>query len=418
MGNKIFAPKGTKDIVGQEVLIWRYIEDVIREVCDSLSFHEIRTPSFEHTSVFSRGVGDTTDIVNKEMYGLKHKGKDDFSLKPEGTSSVIRAYIEHSLGANTPVSKLFYITSCFRCENPQKGRLRQFHQFGVEAIGSKDASIDGQVIFLADLFFKKLGVKNLTLKINSVGCPECRSVYYEKLRDFLKKDEENLCYDCKNRLEKNPMRVLDCKVDTCKEIIKGAPLMIDHLCEECETHFEEVKKYLNTGKVAYEVDPKIVRGLDYYTQTAFEFVSKELGSQGTVCGGGRYNGLVKMLGGSDTPGIGFGLGIERLVMIMKEQGLVKDTSSSVTLYIAPLLEEGRYLAFEMLTSLIKEGIKVEMDNMNKSLKAQMKYANKINAKYTAIIGEDEVAKGEVLLRNMETKEQENIKIEDIGKYIV
>ena len=418
MGNKIFAPKGTRDILPSEVKAWEMVEGKIKEICSVFNYKQIRVPDFEHYALFDRGVGESTDIVSKEMYTLNHRGSDVFALKPEGTSSVIRAFIEHGMNSGITPTKLYYITSCFRSERPQKGRQRQFHQFGIEAIGSYSASMDAEVIMLVDTLFSELKIKGLELRINSVGCPKCRSDYYERLKNFVEPFKNELCEDCQDRLNKNPMRILDCKNEHCKTLLKDAPLMVDYLCEDCSEHFESVKEYLKSAGIDFVVDPKIVRGLDYYTQTAFEFVSTDLGSQGTVCGGGRYNGLVKMIGGSDTPGVGFGLGLERLMLIMEEQGLLDDLEEDIMdIYLAPVGKDALKIAFKSFRELTKSGIKSGIDVMDRSLKAQMKYANKVNTKYTAILGEDELTKGVYTLRNMSTKEQEEIKIEDLTDYI-
>lgn len=418
MGSKIFAPKGTRDLLPDEVKAWEMVEGKIKEICKTFNYKQIRVPDFEHYALFDRGVGESTDIVSKEMYTLNHRGKDVFALKPEGTSSVIRAYIEHGMSSGITPAKLYYITSCFRSERPQKGRQRQFHQFGIEAIGSYSASMDAEVIMLVNTLFKKLGIKGLQLRINSVGCPKCRSAYYEKLKEYVKPFENELCEDCRDRLNKNPMRILDCKNEHCKTLLKDAPLMVDYLCEECNEHFESVKDYLTNAEIEFVVDPKIVRGLDYYTQTAFEFVSTDLGSQGTVCGGGRYNGLVKMIGGPDTPGVGFGLGLERLMLIMEEQGLLNDLEDDeIDVYLAPVGKEASKVAFKTFKKLTDSGIKASIDVMDRSLKAQMKYANKVNTKYTAILGEDELQKGVYTLRDMRSKEQEEVNIENLFEYI-
>jgi len=418
MGNKIFAPKGTKDILPSEVNAWEMVEGKIKEICKVFNYKQIRVPDFEHYALFDRGVGESTDIVSKEMYTLNHRGSDVFALKPEGTSSVIRAFIEHGMSSGITPAKLYYITSCFRSERPQKGRQRQFHQFGIEAIGSYSPGMDAEVIMLVNTLFNNLKIKGLELRINSVGCPKCRSAYYERLKQFVEPFKEQLCEDCQDRLGKNPMRILDCKNEHCKTLLKDAPLMVDYLCKDCNEHFENVKEYLTSSGIEFTVDPKIVRGLDYYTQTAFEFVSTDLGSQGTVCGGGRYNGLVKMLGGSDIPGVGFGLGLERLMLIMEEQGLLDEVEEDETyVYLAPVGKDALKIAFKTFKELTQNSIKSSIDVMDRSLKAQMKYANKINTKYTAILGEDELKKGVYTVRNMKTKEQEEVKIEDLFDYL-
>lgn len=418
---KILAPKGTKDILPKEVLYWEYLEKRIKKAAKRLGYKQIRTPMFEEEALFKRSVGDSTDIVEKEMYTLKSRGKDEFALKPEGTAAVVRAYIEHGMASNPSPVKLYYLTPCFRGERPQKGRLREFHQFGIEAFGAEGPSIDAEIIMLADSLFKNLGIKGISLEINSVGCPQCRDNYYKKLREFLASKKDDLCDDCKRRMDKNPMRVLDCKKD--QEILTDAPLMIDNLCDSCETHFEGLKTYLNAAKIDFEINPRIVRGLDYYSKTAFEFVSNELGAQGTVCGGGRYDGLTKMLGGPDTPAIGFAMGIERILIIMEEQGLLKSIDEKrekkfdIDLYIAPLGEAERLKAFSLLKELEANGLKVQMDYMDRSLKAQLKYAGKINTRFAAIIGEEELAKEICTIRDMWHKDQWEVNLNDITDFI-
>lgn len=413
MGQQINAPKGTNDILPEQIPIWERIEAKAKETCKHFGFKQIRTPEFELTALFERGVGGTTDIVQKEMYQVGHKGKENFSLKPEGTAPVVRAFIEHGMASDPQPVKLFYLTRCFRSENPQKGRYRQFNQFGVEALGSASPAMDAEVISLADGFIRSLGITDVTLSINSVGCPTCRSAYYEKLKEFLKDKVDLLCDDCKGRYEKNPMRIIDCKNESCKAVIQGVPLMLDNLCEECADHFEGVKGYLNAAEIPYVIDPNIVRGLDYYTNTAFEFVTTQLGAQATVCGGGRYNGLVKELGGADVPGIGFGMGIERLILLMEAQNIVIAEQETTDLYIAPLGEEAKPIAFRYATLLRKNGVTVQTDTMDRSLKAQMKYADKIGAKYVLMIGEEELNAQAGLLRDMTTKEQSALAFDEI-----
>ena len=415
MDNKINAPKGTNDILPEQIPIWELIESTAKDICKRYGFKQIRTPEFESTALFKRGVGDTTDIVQKEMYTFVHRDKESLTLKPEGTAPVVRAYIEHGMASYPQPVKLFYLTRCFRCENPQKGRYRQFHQFGIEAIGSASPLMDAEVISLADSLIKSLGIKNVELSINSVGCPTCRDEYYKLLQTFLADKLNSLCDDCKARYDKNPMRILDCKNTQCKTLLTDAPLMIDHLCEDCQTHFDGVKAYLDASEVAYQIDPMIVRGLDYYTNTAFEFISSDLGAQSTVCGGGRYNGLVGQLGGKDTPGIGFGMGIERLILLMDAQNIKVETEDITDLYIAPLGDVAKKIAVYYTKLLRDNGCIVQTDTMDRSLKAQMKYADKINAKYVLMIGEEEIDQNAGLLRNMLTKEQENLPFNDIIK---
>lgn len=356
-------------------------------------------------------MGEGTDIVKKEMYTFARNEKNSFTLKPEGTAPAIRAYIQNGMSNEPQPVKLFYLTSCYRAENPQKGRMRQFHQFGCELIGSDSPLADAQVIILADAFIKKMGVENVKLHINTVGCPKCRKEYYEILKKFLQEKREYLCEDCLSRMETNPMRVLDCKNEKCREALANAPLMKDHLCEDCEKHFETVKKALIAAGVEYELDAHIVRGLDYYTNTAFEFIAEGLGAQSTLCGGGRYNGLCAELGGDDSPGVGFALGIERLLLLLEEE----KTDNVSDLYIAALGDSAAMEALRIQSEMIHKGLSVSTDVIGRSLKAQMKYADKLGAQFVLIIGEDELANGKYTLRNMSTKEQQEILPDELEK---
>lgn len=407
------APRGTKDIVPSESYKWEYLETMFKEICKNFGYSEIRTPIFEHTELFERGVGETTDVVQKEMYTFLDKGERSITLKPEGTSSVVRAFVENKIYTESQPTKVYYATPCFRYERPEAGRLRQFHQFGVEAFGSDEASLDVEVMNLVSTFFKKLGLKNIELHINSIGCPTCRQAYNEKLREYLSSKVDSLCGTCKSRYDKNPMRILDCKVESCGEKTKDAPLMIDNLCEGCEEHFTKVKDYLELAEVEYVVDPKIVRGLDYYTKTAFEFISKDIGSQGTVSGGGRYDGLVSELGGPSTPSVGFGMGIERLLLTLESNGIEIPKQDSIDLFIVSMGDEAHRLAFKLLSKLRLNGISADKDYLNRGIKPQFKYANKLNAKYTVVIGDSEIEKNIVSLKDMESGEQKEISIDDL-----
>ncbi len=418
MSNKIFAPKGTNDILPENIPLWEKIENAAKDIAGRYGFKQIRTPEFESTNLFERGVGDTTDIVQKEMYTFTHRGKESLTLKPEGTAPVVRSFIENGMASAAQPVKLFYLTNCFRCENPQKGRYRQFHQFGIEVFGAEDASSDAEVISLAYEFLRELGIKDVVARVNSIGCPTCRKAYSEKLKAFVAPKLDKLCDDCKNRYEKNPLRLIDCKVETCKENLKGAPLMIDNLCDDCRDHFEKVKLYLDAMEVEYEVDPTIVRGLDYYTNTAFEFIPKDnTKSQAAIGAGGRYNGLVETLGGPKTAGIGLAMGIERILIQLEEQGLVPQDESKTDLYIAPMGEAAKTTALKYTTLMRREGLTVQTDVMNRSLKAQMKYADKINAKYVAMLGDEELEKGVILVRNMATKEQTEVTFAELADFI-
>ncbi|MGL5256565.1 MAG: histidine--tRNA ligase [Proteocatella sp.] len=419
---KIQKPKGTDDILPSVISKWYYVEDMFKQVCHDFGYKEIRTPVFEYTDLFKRGVGDTTDIVQKEMFNLEQrinpnskKKPETFSLKPEGTAPVVRAYIENSLYANPQPTKLFYNTPCFRYEQPQEGRKRAFHQFGVEVFSSTNPYTDAEVIGLAMEFFRRLGIdKNLELRINSVGTMESRGAYSDKLRGFLEKDYDRLCDTCKDRFHKNPMRIIDCKNETCKEISKDAPLMIDNLSEESKANFEKLKECLDIMGIAYTIDPYIVRGLDYYTDTAFEIVSNDIGSQSTVCGGGRYNGLVEQLEGPVTPGIGFGLGIERLLLVMESLKVEFPEEKGLDLFIIALGDQADKLSTKMIYELRKQGISCDKDHLSRSMKAQFKYSDKLNAQYTAIIGENEIENNVIVLKDMKNSTQENI---DLGEFV-
>lgn len=407
----IKAPRGTKDIVPAEAYKWNYLEGKFRDLCRLYGYEEIRTPIFEHTELFKRGVGDTTDIVQKEMYTFKDRGDRDLTLKPEGTAGVIRAFIENKMYAETQPTKLFYITPCFRYERPQSGRQRQFHQFGVEAIGSDTPSLDAEVISLAMQFLGEAGLKDLTVSINSVGCPVCREEYNQLLKDYLAAKADVLCDLCNDRRDKNPMRVIDCKNETCQANIVDIPLMADHLCENCKDHFSQLKLYLDEMDINYVVDKKIVRGLDYYKRTAFEIISNDLGAQSTVCGGGRYDGLVEQIGGpSGYSGIGFGLGAERLLLTLEANGVEIGNPNHTDIFVVTIGDKAKLKSFSILKDLRDNHISADKDHLDRSLKAQFKYSNKINAKYTIVIGEDELDKDEATLKNMETGDQKLIKI--------
>lgn len=408
------APRGTKDIIPAEAYKWNYLEEKFRDLCRLYGYEEIRTPVFEHTELFKRGVGDTTDIVQKEMYTFKDRGDRDLTLKPEGTAGVIRAFIENKMYAETQPTKLFYITPCFRYERPQSGRQRQFHQFGVEAIGSDTPSLDAEVISLAMQFLGEAGLKDLTVSINSVGCPVCREDYNRLLKDYLATKADVLCDLCNDRRDKNPMRVIDCKNETCQANIVDIPLMADHLCDNCKDHFEQLKSYLDEMDIKYVVDKKIVRGLDYYKRTAFEIISNDLGAQSTVCGGGRYDGLVEQIGGpSGYSGIGFGLGAERLLLTLEANGVEIGNPNHTDIFVVTIGDKAKLKSFSILKDLRENHISADKDHLDRSLKAQFKYSNKINAKYTIVIGDDELDKDKATLKNMETGDQKLIKISEL-----
>lgn len=413
----IKRPRGTQDVLPKDINKWNYVETLFKKVCSDFGYGEMRTPDFEYTELFKRGVGDTTDIVQKEMFTFEAKSKESITLKPEGTAPVVRAYIENKLYADPQPSKIFYITPCFRYEKPQAGRLRAFHQFGIEIFGTDSSSADAEVISLAVEFFRRLEIDDkIELRINSVGTLESRKEYNKTLRDYLKPNYDNLCQTCKDRFEKNPMRIIDCKNETCKAISHDAPLMIDHLDEESKLHFEKLKKYLTAMKIDYTIDPHIVRGLDYYTKSAFEFVSNDIGSQSTVCGGGRYDGLIEELGGPKIPGVGFGLGIERLILLL--DNLEKDINQqpSLDVFIASMGEAAEIEAFKILYDLRKAGISCEKDHVGKSIKAQFKYADKLNSRFTIVLGDDEINNQIVTVKDMSNSTQTQIKLDDIVNY--
>ncbi len=413
---QIKAPRGTKDIIPSESYKWNYLESKFRKICSLYGYEEIRTPIFENTELFQRGVGDTTDIVQKEMYSFKDRGDRSITLKPEGTAGVIRAFIENKMYADAQPTKLFYMIPCFRYERPQSGRQRQFHQFGIEAIGSDTPSLDAEVIELAMQYLKEIGLDNLSVSLNSVGCPVCRKAYNEKLRNYLKEKAEVLCDLCNERREKNPMRVIDCKNEACQENIEDIPLIADNLCSDCQIHFDTLKKYLDEMNISYEIDKKIVRGLDYYKRTAFEIIANGLGSQSTVCGGGRYDGLVEDIGGpAGNSGIGFAMGAERLMLTLEANNVEIEKTNRQDIFIVTIGDMAKLKSFAILKELRDNNISADKDHLDRSVKAQFKYANKIQAKYTVVIGDDELENNQAALKNMETGEQKEIKISELVK---
>lgn len=406
----INKPRGTEDILPSDSPIWRKIEQAAHEVCRLHGFKEIRTPVFEDTSLFQRGVGDTTDVVQKEMYTFEDKGGRSITLRPEGTASLARSFIENSFYANPQPTKLYYLISCYRYEKPQSGRLREFHQFGIECFGGTSDATDAEVITLAMSFFERLGVKNLKLNLNSIGCPVCKKAYNEKLKAYFEDYKDQLCETCKTRLEKNPMRIIDCKSEVCSKIAEKAPKMIDNLCDDCKAHFEKTTAYLDELGIEYEINPDIVRGLDYYTRTVFEITSDALGAQSTVCGGGRYNGLIEELGGKPTEGIGFAVGLERLIMIMKAQGLCDDNDSATDIFVASIGDKADIFAQKLVYDLRKLNVAAERDLCGRSVKAQMKFANKLNSKYSIVLGDDEIDNNSAKLKNMDTGESFDVEL--------
>ncbi len=412
----INIPKGTKDVLPKDAYKWHFIEDAARSTADLFNMKEIRTPVFEHTELFLRGVGDTTDIVNKEMYTFKDKGDRSITLKPEGTAGAARSFIENGMGAGLLPVKMYYIIPAFRYERPQAGRLREFHQFGVEVYGAAGPDTDAEVIFAAAHFLNKLGIKNVKLNINSIGCKECRARYNAALKDYLRPHLAEMCSTCRERFEKNPLRILDCKEEKCKLVTAGAPKMIDYLCGECKEHFEKVQQLLTAGGLEYTIDPNIVRGLDYYTKTVFEFVSENIGAQGTVCGGGRYDGLIEELGGSHVPAVGFAAGMERLILLMENTGVQFPEECGPDVFLAGMDEESRTAAFGIACKLRSQGISAECDHMGRSLKAQFKYADKIGARHVVALGGNELASGECNVKRMSDGSTEPVKIDELCAY--
>lgn len=401
------AIKGTQDTLPGEAYKVQYVESAMRETAENFGFREMRTPVFEHTELFQRGVGETTDVVQKEMYTFLDKGERSITLRPEGTSGSVRAFLEHGLFNEALPQKIYYLTSCYRYEKPQAGRLREFHQFGVECFGAGEPAADAEAISLANEIFNYLGIDGLSLEINSIGCPVCRKEYHKALKEYFEKYKDDLCETCLGRLDRNPMRILDCKSPVCREIAKGAPTVLEYLCDDCKAHFEGVKKYLDAMDIKYTVNPQIVRGLDYYTRTVFEFVSNEIGAQGTVCGGGRYDGLIGEMGGNPLPACGFGLGIERLLLLMDKKNAEFPEPKKTDLYIASMGENANFKAAEIAKDLRSEGLCVQFDTVGRGFKAQMKYANKIGASYVLVLGDNELETGEIKLKNMaDGKERE------------
>ena len=408
------SPRGTADWYGEEMLKREKIEEICKDEASHFNIKQIQTPVFEHTDLFARGVGETTDVVQKEMYTFEDRGGRSITLKPEGTAGVIRAYIEHGLFNEPGLTKLYYITPAFRYEKPQSGRLRQHHQFGVEMIGSESPLVEAELITLISNITKRLGLKDIEVHINSIGCPKCRAEYNKALLEYLRKYEDRLCGTCKERMEKNPLRIIDCKVPECKEIVKDAPRTVDYLCEDCSAHFEELKELLSALGIEYSIDTGIVRGLDYYTRTVFEFVNRD---GFTLCGGGRYDNLVKEIDGKqDIPAAGFGMGIERIIYFLGLEGIKIAEEKVPDIYVG-ILGDIKADAYKITAQLRDEGFCVETDYFGKSLKAQMKYANKCGARYCVIIGQEEIESGQVMLKDMASGTQTECKISEIGKEI-
>lgn len=412
------APRGTKDILPSQVESWVRLENKIRELCEIYGYEEIRTPTFEHTELFKRGIGEGTDVVDKEMYTFTDRGDRSITLRPENTASVVRAYLQNKLYANAGLVKLFYIGSMFRYDRPQAGRLREFHQFGVEALGEKNPAVDAEIILLAWEFLKSLGLDDLTLKINTVGCPECRPIFRKKLTEYFTEEADELCEDCRRRLEKNPLRILDCKVDGLKDFMDDAPKIETCLCDDCREHFNAVKKFLTAADVPFEVNPRLVRGLDYYTKTAFEIQYAPLGAQSAVAGGGRYDGLIKEIGGDDTPAVGFAAGLERILLALELQKNLPASNKKIAAFIVSGGSAAEVYAFKLLTDLRRKNFSAAMDFGKKSMKAQMKAAAKSGATFALIVGEDEAANSTVTIKNLETAAQEVVPLAQVSEKII
>ncbi len=410
------APKGTKDMLPKDAYKWHYVEKAFEETCRRYGFGEIRTPVFEHTELFVRGVGGTTDVVQKEMYTWEQAHRS-LSLRPEGTSPVVRSLVENKLYADMQPTKVYYDIPCFRYEKPQSGRLREFHQFGVETFGTDDMMADAEIISLASEYLDKMGITDVELRINSIGCPTCREEYKKILKEWLAPKYDQLCDTCKGRYETNPMRILDCKSPEDQKLVEGAPVMLDYLCDDCKAAFEELKEDLEAMGIEYTVDPGIVRGLDYYTKTAFEFISKNIGAQSTVCGGGRYDYLTEEIGGPHMPGVGFGLGIERLLITMEENGVVIPEEEGPDAFIVFVGEAAKKFVIGFASKLRKQGLFVETDALARNVKGQFKYADRVHAKKTIVIGDDELANGKATVKDMESGEQHAVKFDKIPELL-
>lgn len=408
---KINIPKGTKDVLPTDSYKWQYIEDKARQVCRLYNIKEIRTPIFEHTELFLRSVGEGTDIVGKEMYTFLDKAGRSLTLKPEGTAPVARSFIENSLFNLSLPLKMFYITPVFRYERPQAGRYREHHQFGIEIYGDNTAYMDGEVIEIADRFLKSVGLKNTKLNINTIGCPDCRPKYINALKEYLSDKEQNMCGDCQKRLSTNPLRILDCKEEKCKKVVLDAPKIVDFICDDCLNHFKELQQNLTIRGILFEVNPWIVRGLDYYTRTVFEFISTDLGAQGTICGGGRYDNLVASIGGKDTPCVGFGLGLERLLMLMDVAG-VELNSPELDYFVIVQSKECLDFCIKLCSNIRSLGFSADLDYLGRSINSQFKYANKQNAKYVIVVGQNEVESKEIEVKRLSDGSIQKIKIDE------
>lgn len=411
------APRGTNDLLPEDSYKWQFVEDRLLSTAGLYGFKEIRTPVFEHTEVFVKNVGDTTDVVQKEMYTFTDKGDRSITLRPEFTAGVIRSVIENSLTAAALPVKVCYCGGCYRYEKPQAGRLREFHQFGVECIGAASPAADAEVISLGAQLLRDVGIEKISLEINSIGCPTCRAEYHKALKEYFAGKKDELCGTCNERLDRNPMRILDCKSPVCSEIAKDAPAVIDYLCDDCQAHFDGVKAHLDGMGIEYKVNPRIVRGLDYYTRTVFEFISGDIGAQATVCGGGRYDGLLEQMGSQPHPALGFAMGIERLLMVLESQGTEIPKPKNCDIYIAPMGEAATLKASTLCAALRDEGFEALTDIVGRGLKAQMRYANKIGAEYTLVLGDSELESGKAKLKRMETGEETEVELDKLANAI-
>ena len=415
---KISIPKGTKDILPGEIEKYKYIQKAYANLLENFGFKQIRFPVFEHTELFQRGVGDTTDIVQKEMYTFKDKAGRSITLRPEGTASVVRSYIENGMSSNPQPIKLYYDITAYRYENVQKGRYREFNQLGAEVLGSDSPNADVEILNMLNYFFSKLGIQGLKLHVNSIGCKVCRTKYNEMLKEFFADKLDDMCEDCKQRYIKNPMRLIDCKQEKCSVISKDAPMLIDNLCDSCKEHFENVIRGLDEMNTPYIINKRIVRGLDYYVRTVFEFIAEGIGAQDTVCAGGRYDGLVEELGGTDTPGIGFAMGLERLISTLEKSGFVLPYEKNPVIFIAYIGEKAYKVARKIANELRTNGIYCEIDINDRSLKAQLKFADKKNALYNVVLGENEIDTNKAIIKNMSTQEIKEVSIDSITKRII
>lgn len=400
MAQLINNPRGTVDILMDESYKWQYVKGRIADICARFGYREIQLPTFEYTEVFERGVGEATDVVGKEMYTMVDKGGRSITLRPEGTANTARAFLQHGVLGGALPARGYYVMSCFRYEKPQAGRQREFYQFGIELFGAPEPDADTEVIRVADTLLRELGVRNIRLELNSIGCPACRPAFHQALRDYFEAHKTELCDTCNDRLVRNPLRILDCKSPACQAVAKDAPVSLDYLCDDCKAHFDGVQALLRQSGIDFVVNARIVRGLDYYSRTVFEFIHEAAGAQGTVCGGGRYDGLVELLGGPHTPGIGFGMGIGRLLSVLDAEGIAIPEPEQCVLFVCTVGDAGRAKARDIVWALQAAGIPAQYDINARSLKAQLKYADKLGARYTLVLGDDEVAQGKADLRNM------------------